>query len=321
MTSPPPPVSLPVPVPQPAESPRTDPVRWRFRPRWPAVAVLALWAAAAVAVPVMRQQDARAVAAARAGAVAAGAAARLDAVVAVVRAAAGENHGPAALPAVTAALSALAPGGWLGAVRTDAYGAVAESRGTVRPAPAILRAAVIAARPTVTVDAVRGGSAAQPVVVAVPVTGPGSSALVESVVAAVLHPRVWQLDGENEAEAALLAPGCVLLAARPAGTGVMDQERCRTRLASPSGPAGLGRLGDGTEWAEVARHPVQPQSIPADGGGGAWTAAVPVRGGTPAALMLLWGLGPAGVVLLGMPAGLPGMVWRRWRNRRTAGRA
>lgn len=321
MTSPPPPVSLPVPVPQPAESPRTAPVRWRFRPRWPAVALLALWAAAAVAVPLMRQQDAQAVAAARADGVAGGAAARLDAVVAVVRAAAGENHGPTALPAVTAALSALAPGGWLGAVRTDAYGAVAESRGTARPAPAILRAAVIAARPTVTVDVLRDGSAAQTVVVvAVPVTGPGS-ALVESVVAAVLHPRVWRLEGEGEAEAAaLLAPGCVLLAARPAGTGVTDQERCRTRITSPAGPAGLGRLGGGEEWAAVARHPVQPQSVPADGGG-AWTAAVPVRGDTPAALMLLWGLGPAGVVLLGMPAGLPGMLWRRWRNRRTAGRA
>lgn len=320
MTSPPPPVSLPVPVPQPVESPRTAPVRWRFRPRWPAVALLALWAAAAVTIPLMRQQDAQAVAAARAGAVAAGAAARLDAVVAVVHAAAGGNHGPAALSAVTAALSALAPGGWLGAVRTDAYGAVAESRGGARPAPAILRAAVIAARPTVTVDTMRDGSAAQTVVVvAVPVTGPGP-ALVESVVAAVLHPRVWRLEEEDEAEAALLAPGCILLAAHPAGTGVTDQERCRTRLASPAGPAGLGRLGGGEEWAEVVRHPVQPQSIPADGGG-AWTAAVPVRDGTPAALMLLWGLGPAGVMLLGMPAGLPGMLWRRWRNRQAAGRA
>ncbi|MCW2244900.1 hypothetical protein M2352_000491 [Azospirillum fermentarium] len=336
MTSPPPPVHLPVPVPQPAESPAVEPVRWRFRPRWPAVALLVLWAAAAVSIPAMRQQDARAVAAARAEGVAAEAAARLDAVVSVIRAAAGENRGAGAVPAVAAALSVLAPDGWLGIVRTDAYGAIAESRGTVRPAPAVLRGAVIAARPLVTVDVIRGsggrdGTGSQPVVVvAVPAPAPAAgtgTAMTESVIAVVLAAHVWRLEGEEDA--ALLAPGCTLLAARPAGVGVTDAGRCRQRLDTPGGSAGLGRLGEEPEWGEVALRPAAPrtaappQTGAADGGGASapWAVLVPVPRDTPAPLLLLWALGPAGVLLLGMPAGLPGALRRRWMRRRTAGRA
>lgn len=333
MTDPPSPAHLPVPLPQAAERP----VRWRFRPRWAAVALMILWAMTAAGISFMRQQDARTLAAAQAHGMAGEAAVRLDAVVALVRAAAGENRGPAAFSAAAATVAALAPGDWLGIVRTDAYGSVTESRGTVRPTPAVLRGAVIAAHPLVSVETTQNGAADQPiVVVTVPVTGP---AMVESVIAVALHPRFWRPEREDgAAEAALLAPGCTLLTTTGTATGVTDAGRCRQRLAVPedeSAPAGLGRLGTGgggtggaeTEWEAVVLAPVTPRTAAFGSGGGPWAGppwmvAVPPRTERSAAVVALWCLGPAGIVLLGMPW-LPGAaagLARRWRRRATESR-
>lgn len=334
MTSSPPPVHLPVPIPQAAEMP----VRWRFRPRWPAAVLLILWVLTAAGISFVRQQDARALAGAQAQAVAAGAAARLEMVTALLRAAAasGDGRGTTALSAAAAAMGALAPDDWLGLARTDAYGGIAESRGTVLPTAPALRAAIIAARPTVRVDTLRDGGTTRPVVViAVPLPGPG---LTESVIAAVLHPRFWRLDRDASADAAdavLLSPGCTRLAGRPADAGVIDAGRCRQRLAAPAGDGrsgGLGRLGAGgsgagMEWGEVALHPVPlPAAVDSgqpdrgqpdrDGDGGGWVAAVPVRAEASAAMTALWCLGPAAVLLLGIPPGVIGQFARRWRSRR-----
>lgn len=338
MTSSPPPVYLPVPVPQPAE----NPVRWRFRPRWPAAVLLILWGLTAVGISFVRQQDARALAGAQAQAVAAAAAARLETVAALLEAAAGAGNGrgAAALSTAATAMGALAADDWLGIARTDAYGSIAESRGTVLPTPSALRAAIIAARPTVRVDTVRDGGTTRPVVViAVPLPGPG---LTESVIAVVLHPRFWRLDRDGSgygADAVLLSPGCTRLAGYPADAGVIDAGRCRQRLTAGGDgrSGGLGRLGGtgagaggsgaGMEWGEVALHPVPlPAALDSgqadrgqpdrNGDIGGWVAAVPVRAEASAAMTALWCLGPAAVLLLGIPPGVIGQFARRWRSRR-----